>query len=175
MRLGRLPGSASGLVFNPTGPAKLFVSDSTISGNGTGGYNGGITIKPASGIHADVSIVRTQIDNNYYGIFADGTGGGIIHGVVRDSTVSGNANNGITVTTTTASVILLIDNTTVAGNNYGLVAGGPNAGFSVGRSSIVFNNTGLFSGSGGVLGSYKNNNLGGNGTDGAFTVSGGLQ
>jgi hypothetical protein len=46
----------------------------------------------------------------------------------------------------------------------------------VGQSSIVFNNTGLFTAGGGVLLSYKNNNVNGNfTTDGLFTGPVGLQ
>jgi hypothetical protein len=90
--------------------------------------------------------------------------------VVRDSVVSGNANNGITVSTSGANVVLAINNTTVAGNNFGLVATGANAGMLVDSSSVMLNNTGLFTARGGVLFSYKNNNVNGNTTtDGVFT------
>ena len=64
----------------------------------------------------------------------------------------------------------MIENTTVTGNNFGLVAGGTGGGMLIGQSSIVLNNTGLFTNGGGVLLSYKNNNLNGNSTaDGTFT------
>ena len=59
--------------------------------------------------------------------------------------VSGNANNGITASGSGAgSAVLTIENTTVSSNNYGLVAGGTGAGMLVSQSSIVLNNTGLF-------------------------------
>jgi len=169
-------GSGSGIVFNPNfGAAKLFVSDCTITNNGSSGISGGIVIKPGSGAQADVTINRTQIENNFFGIIADGTGGGSINGVVRDSVVSGNVNFGIVTSTSSASVILLIDNTTVTNNNYGLVAVGAGAGMVASKSNIMFNTTGLYTATGGLLGSYKNNNVGGNATDGAFNIFAGQQ
>jgi len=86
---------SNGIAFNPTGAARLFVSDSTITDNGRSGVDAGILIKPAAGIPAEVTINRTQIEHNFFGIVADGTAGGTINGVVRDSVVSGNVNFGI--------------------------------------------------------------------------------
>ena len=156
----------NGITFNPTGPAKLFVSDSTITDMGNSGISGGIVIKPAAGIKADVSIERTRINHNFFGIVADGTAGGIIHGVVSDSVVAGNVNFGITASSAGASVVLLVESTKIASNSYGLVAG---AVLAVGKSSIMFNGTGLYSATGGAIGSFKNNNLGVNGIDGTFS------
>ena len=168
--------SGVGISFNPSDSAKLFVSDSTITDNGSSGTASGILIRPSSGVSAQVSITRTLIENNFYGIIADGTAGGTIRGVVRDSVVAGSPNIGITVGAAASStVILLIDNTNVSGNNYGLVANGTTAGMAVSRSSIMFNNTGLFTVAGGVLGTYQDNRLGGNTANGTFTAAAGLQ
>ena len=176
VRLSNVPGSSFGLAFNPTDVAKLFVSDSTITDNGSSGISGGILIKPGTYVRAQVTITRTQIENNFFGIIADGGNGGIIRGAVRDSVVAGCANIGITVGSSPfSSVILLIDNTNVTNNDYGLVANGPTAGMAVRRSSIMFKNTGLFTVGGGVLGTYQDNRAGGNTTNGAFNAAAGLQ
>jgi hypothetical protein len=166
-----------GLQFAPTGAAKLFVSDSHIIDNGSSGLAAGISIKPASGVTANVTIERTRINNNFFGIIADGTGGGSIRGVVRDSVVSGNINNGITVASSgVGAAVLSVENTTVSGNNFGLAASGARAGMLVSHSSIVLNNTGLFTSGGGVLLSYGDNRVNGNTTaDGAFTGTIGLR
>jgi hypothetical protein len=171
VKINNLRGLGNGILFTPSGPAKLFVSDSHITDNGSSGIAAGILIQPASGVQASVTIDRTRIENNFFGIIADGTGGGSIRGVVRDSVVSGNVHNGITVSASGAGVaVLMVENTTVAGNDFGLVASGTNAGMLVSHSSVAVNNTGLFATGGGVLLSYKNNNLNGNTTtDGAFT------
>jgi hypothetical protein len=76
---------------------------------------------------------------------------------VRDSVIAGNANNGIAVSTTASNVVLSVDGSTISGNNFGLVATGSTAGMLVGRSMIANNNTGLSTGSGGVLLSYRDN------------------
>jgi hypothetical protein len=160
----------SAIDFTPTGPAKLIVADSSITNISTAGTAAGIYIRPSSGVTADISIERSRIDGNNFGIIADGTGGGIIRGLVSDSFVVHNRNNGITVATAGSNAVLTVDNTRVSGNNFGLVATGSNAGLLVRRSIVNGNATGLFTSGGGVLLSYKDNSLNGNfTTDGAFT------
>ena len=169
IKINNWRGSGSGVNFTPNGPAKLFISDCFITDNGSSGNAAGIYIKPSSGVQADVTIDRTRIENNFFGIVADGTGGGSIRGLVSDSVVSGNVNNGITVTTSGPSVVFSIDRTAVTHNKYGLVAAG-GAGMLVGNSTIAHNTTGLLAAFGGVLLSYKNNNLNANTTnDGVFS------
>ena len=175
VKINNLRGTNTGVTFNPTGAAKLLVSDSTIADNGSSGTAGGIIIKPAAGVEANVTIDRTRIENNLFGIIADGSLGGTIRGVVRDSVVADNANIGITAGSAGQNVLLLIDNTTVSGSSYGLAAVGAGAGMAVGRSSVVYNTTGLFTATGGVLVSYKNNNVDGNGTDGVFSSAAALK
>jgi hypothetical protein len=160
----------SAIQFIPGGPAKLIVADSSITNISTAGTAAGIYIKPSSGVVADVSIQRSRIDGNNFGIVADGTSGGIIRGSVSDSFVTNSRNNGITVSTAGSSAVLTVDNTKLSGNNFGLVAGGSNAGLLVRRSIINANATGLFSSGGAALLSYKDNSVNGNfTTDGTFT------
>jgi hypothetical protein len=166
----------SGIYFNPIGAAKLIVADSSITNIGDAGLVAGIYIKPASGVMADVSIQRSRIDANSFGIVADGTGGGIIRGVVSDSFVTFNRNNGITVSSSGSTTVLTVDNTRISGNGFGLVAGGGNAGLLVGRSVINANVTGLFTAGAAALLSYRDNRLNANTTaDGAFTGLTGTQ
>jgi hypothetical protein len=163
------------VVFQPTGPAKLFVTDSFIHNFGASGISGAILLKPASGVTANVTIDRTRIENNRFGIIADGTGGGIVRGVVRDSVIAGSVSNGITVSTTSSSVVLSIDGCTISGNSFGLAAAGANAGMLIGRSVITANNTGLFISSAAALLSYGDNRVNANTSDGAFTGAVGLK
>lgn len=165
---GGSPGN--GIHFAPTsGTAKLFVTDSVIKNNGKAGtVSGGIFIQPAAGAEADVTIERTKIENNRIGINANSGGGGTIHGVVRDSVVSGNTASGIIAVN--AGTRLLIENATVTGNNAGLVATA-SANMLASQSSVVLNRIGLVTASGGTLSSYKNNNVNNNNTDGAFTTA----
>jgi hypothetical protein len=176
MKISGVHGFSNGVEFNPSGTAKLHVSDSIVANNGTGsGVFAGIRIKPGLNAQTTVMIERSVIDNNEFGIFADGTAGGPIRGVVKDSVVSGNINNGISVNSGGTNVGLLVDNTLVSGNNIGLAAGGTNGLILVRRTAITANNTGLSAGGGGSLVSYQDNSLKSNSADGAFTATIGTQ
>jgi hypothetical protein len=170
-KINQNPNGCSGISFKPNGPAKLFISDSDITNNGLTGTDAGVYVAPNSGVEADIVIDRTYVENNRFGIIFDGTQGGIIHGTISDSVVSGNTENGITASTTSSNVLLLIDQTKVSGNFHGLVAGGSTAAMMV-RNTTVTGNTaaGLFAVNGGALYSYGNNSVDGNSNNnGAFT------
>jgi hypothetical protein len=169
-----------GIKFEPTaGPSQLFVTNSIISndGNATAKISGGIFIVPPSGVTATVSIDRSQINGNIFGIVADGTQGGTIKGTITDSVVSGNAQNGITVSSSGSSVVLQVDRATVGSNaNHGLAAAGSGAGMLVSNTNVFNNGGGLFTETGGALFSYGNNHVNGNnGNDGTFTGTVGQQ
>jgi hypothetical protein len=150
--------------------SQLIVSDTVLSNNGSSGITAGILAK----VPVKLAIERTRVENNTFGIFADGTGGAI-RGTVKDSFVSGNANNGISVNTTSAAVSLMIDNTLVSGNNYGLAVAGTNGLLLVRRSTITANSNGLASFSGGQIVSYRDNSVNNNTIDGAFSFTIGTQ
>src|SRR5262249_4387227 len=159
VKINHVRGNCSGIRFAPNGPAQLHVSDSLITNNGSAGVAAGITVQPASGAQAKVTIEHSWINNNFFGIVADATNDPI-RGVVPDSVVSASNNNGLTAV---GSAVLSVENTNVSHNNYGLVAGG-GSGMLVNGSRIVLNNTGLFPVGGGALLSYKNNSVNGNTT-----------
>jgi hypothetical protein len=163
----------NGINFAPSGAAQLNVVDTLITNTGASATFAGIQIRPTGVGSAKVSIDKTKVLEGLYGIVADGFATtGKINGAVRDSNISNNAQNGITVSNGTATnVTLMSDNVLISGNgNNGLVAGGANAGLLVGRSSVFGNGGGLFTTNGGVLVSYGSNQVNGNnGADGAFT------
>jgi hypothetical protein len=160
---------ANGIVFESSAAAKLFISNSTIRNNGNAGTVAGIHVVPASGVQANVTIEHSRIEGNYFGIIADSTQGGT-NGVIRGSVVSNNVENGITASTTSSNVLLIIDQTEVAGNLHGLVAGGGTAAIMARNTTVTGNTVGLFTVNGGQLFSYGNNSVdGNNGNNGAFT------
>lgn len=163
----------NGINFAPNGNASLNVIDVAINNSGAGGTYAGIQIRPTASASARASITRTLVSSGGFGIVADGAATtGRINGIIRDSSISGNTQNGITASNgTAANVTLMVDNVSVTGNgNNGLSAGGANAGMLVGNSSIFGNGGGVFSVSGGTLVSYGTNRLNGNnGNDGNFT------
>jgi len=165
-----------GILFAPTSNATLDITDSDITDNGTGGILAGIYIKPQSGIEANVTITRSQVQGNYFGIVGDGRSGGTISATISDSVVSGNAENGITVISSGSSVVFMIDQTKVTGNAAaGLFAGGSGAGMLARNTTVFKNGYGLDIVNGGALYSYGNNSVAGNATNGAFTGTVGLQ
>jgi hypothetical protein len=179
MKINHAGSGSCGIFFGPSGNATLDISDSDITDNGTSGTAAGIYVQPAAGVLANVTITRTQIQGNYFGIVADGTKGGTLRGTISDSVVSGNTQNGITASTSgSGSTVLIVDQTKVSENgNHGLAAAGSGAGMLV-RNSSVFSNTGggLFAESGATLYSYGNNSVNGNnGNDGSFTGTIGLK
>ena len=166
-----------GINFAPSTNAKLFVKNVTINNTApsasAGSTNAGIQIRPTGTANAVVSINDTEITNNFFGIVADGSATtGRIGGIVRDSTVSGNKQNGITASAgTAANVTLIVDNVAVTNNgNNGLAAAGAVGGLLVANSSIVNNGGGIHVATSGAVDSYGNNRLNGNnGNDGAFS------
>src|SRR5262249_28832370 len=89
--------NAFGLLANPSGNVKLFVSDTIIYNNGNVPFSGGIAITPLGSGTAEVVLDRVHAENNVIGILVGGifgTGNGA-HVVIRDSVVSGNIGDGI--------------------------------------------------------------------------------
>jgi hypothetical protein len=172
-------GPFLGIKFEPSANAQLLVSNSIVSDNGYSGgssITGGIYIKPASSVTATVSINRSEINGNTFGIVADGRSGGIINGTISDSVVSGNTENGLTALSSGSSVVFMIDQTKVTGNlAAGLYTGGSNAGIVARNTTVYGNAIGLDAASGGTLYTYGNNSVNGNKTNGAFTGTVGLQ
>jgi hypothetical protein len=167
-----------GIKFEPSANARLFVSNSIISNNGSSNnsLSGGIYIVPASGVTAQVSIDHSQITGNYFGIVGDGRSGGIIKGTISDSVVSGSTENGITAVSSGSSVVFLTDQTKVTNNtSAGLFADGSNAGILARNSTVYGNAVGLDAAGGGTLYTYGNNSVNGNTTNGAFTGTAALQ
>jgi hypothetical protein len=177
VKVNHLLGSCSGVYFGATGAATLDVSNSDITDNGNSSTAAGIDIQPSSGVQAKISIENSRINNNNFGIIADGTLGGIIKGTITDSVVSGNSQNGITVSGSGSSAVFQVDRTTVGGNgNHGLAAAGSGSGMLVSNTNVFNNGGGLFTETGGALFSYGNNHVNGNnGADGTFSGTVGQQ
>ena len=151
--------------------AKLYVSDSVISDNSPAASGGGIVIQPAGSGAALAWLKRVQVENNFQGILADGTGGtGLILVQVRESIVAGNRGHGIAAISNAgaAAIGIIVDRTSSVFNAAsGIFAQG--ATVHLGNSTVTGNNTGFNAGSGGQILSYQNNQASGNFTDGAPT------
>ncbi len=173
----------SGIQFAPSGPAKLLVTDSEISGNAPTSLVtgvGGIVVQPSGAGSAVVSLSNVKLQNNFVGFRADGTGSsGGISASISECDVTGNLNNGIASFTPAggASTSVMVSRTTVSGNGgKGLSANGAAAILRVGGSTISGNAGGNAQILGGAtLTSYGNNQIDDNGAGGTLIPGGSLQ
>jgi hypothetical protein len=154
---------------------RLYVSDSVIAGNGLAASGGGIVIQPTGTGAARVVIDRTRVENNTYGVFANGTGStGVIAVQIRDSVVTGNAFNGISAYTaaghSVTSITVERSSSTLNGGD-GILAQGSGGYVTLAGSTIMSNVTGLHTVGGGSIISYQDSHLTGNVSDGAPTAS----
>jgi hypothetical protein len=87
-------------------------------------------------------------------------------GTVRDSTLANNRGSGI-IGTATSTINIMVDRATISNNfQNGVHAVNGNSTIRIGNSAISGNTTGAAATAGGVLRSYKNNAINGNGADG---------
>lgn len=166
---------AIGLKFAPTtNGAKLFVTDSIFTDNGTGSAGGGIVVQPAAGGTAQVSLNRVTVAKNTFGVAIDGTGStGGINMTIANSNLAGNTNDGVVATTPNggAPLGLAVFNTQTLNNGFGIRAIG-NATVRVKNSEIVGNGTGLATSGAGasiLTASPLSNTVEANAVNGSFT------
>jgi hypothetical protein len=167
-------GTAAGINFAPTGPSRLFVSDSYLADNGVSNAGAGILIRPTGTAGVNAVLNHVHVENNpQVGIKVDSTAGtGTVNLMVIDSIAAGNANSDIAAFTTpgngTANV--MINRSSLSASNIGLRSDGPTTTVRIGSSAIFGNVTGVVSANGGVLLSYGNNQFNGNTTDGSMAT-----
>jgi hypothetical protein len=134
----------NGILFAPTGPAELTVTDCFIANNGSLTGGAGILIKPAAGGSAKVTISGTTVSNNRRGIVADGSAStGTISVAVTDSVVAGNSLAGFVAVSTAAGAVtkMMIQRSTSAMNAVGANVAGTSATMRLGHSVITGNGT----------------------------------
>jgi hypothetical protein len=155
-------GQGFGLFFHNVSNAKLLVSDSIFFNNGSGSGTGGMSIVAETG-SIDLVLERVQLENNVVGLRLDSsqaTKGNGIHAVLRDSVVSNNASDGISVFTQSGKppAFLFMERSSTVGNGgNGIVVNGPRATVLLSDSTITRNGTGVSAINGGQLISYSNN------------------
>jgi hypothetical protein len=161
-----------GIRFVPTNHSNLYVTDSIISNNGLATSGGGIAIAPTGAGSARVTISRSHIEGNTYGVFANGLSStGAILVQIKDSVVANSVFDGISAYSTgqSTAAITVDHGSSLLNGGSGIVSQGPGAFVVLANSTVMSNVTGLQSGGGGTILSYQNNQLTGNGTDGAPT------
>ncbi|MBV8565601.1 MAG: hypothetical protein JO273_09120 [Methylobacteriaceae bacterium] len=171
-------GFGWGIFFqNSQGPAMVLeVSDTALMYNGSSSLEGGIAVQPQVSPSISKAILnRVQVENNFFGIKADGTqAGGVINMTVRDTVSSGNASNGIVGTTNAggAAIVMLVERSASSHNaaGFGVIADGAKTTIRLSNSAVSGNINGIGVSNGGVLASYGNNDVSGNSVDGNPTT-----
>jgi hypothetical protein len=154
-----------GILFAPTNSSQLFVSNTLVSDNGSIG----ISIQSAGPGTTTGVLNHVKIENNASdGLNASSglTGTQTINLTVSDSVSANNGGSGIFVQSTGSfPVSIMVRNSTVANNGaHGLVATSTGATILVTRSTITGNDIGWDAFASGVVTSYADNNIDGNGS-----------
>ena len=158
-----------GIAFLPSGPSTLFVADTTVANNGTGGTGGNISLVPTGSSLASVSLERVRMTSGTFGLTADGTNASTLQVSVRDSLASGTRYNGVfAITSAGGGVVNMMIKNSEASNNggYGVRANGANARLFIGDSVVSSNAIGINSVNGATLLSYQNNQIDQNASNG---------
>jgi hypothetical protein len=141
------------------------VSNTTLDNNGSPGGGGGIQIAPAAGGNVEATLSEVKLGFNSTGIAFDSTSGPIVADL-RDSVVASSPSNGI-VSSAGVLTSLTIDGSNIVNNHgTGIRSSGGNSYVRIGGSTISVNGIGVSADKGGFLQSFKNNQIGGNATDG---------
>jgi hypothetical protein len=165
-----------GVSVQPSGAAKLYISNSTVADNGNAATGGGILIKPtgAGSVRAELNNVRVR-NNANVGLSVDTVGNtGFVAFAVSDSHFAGTTGKGVSIVAG-AEINGMINDSTIAHNtNSGLESSGALVTVRVGNTSIIGNAS---AGGAGVnvlasstIRTYGDNRVDGNFADGAFTA-----
>ena len=156
-------GTAIGIAFKPsTSPSLLFVTNTTVDDNGTGAAGGGIQLAPAVGGTVGATLNNVRLWRNVTGI-ALAAGNGAVTAELSESVVASNFGSGILSTGGASPVKLMINQSSIVNNAGTGVSSSGASTVLIGGSTISGNTTGV---GGTTLQSFKNNQIGGNGTDG---------
>jgi len=157
---------SEGVSFVPTVASQLYISNTTITENGTGtsgGVGGGIEINPGVGGSAKVVISHSNIRHNASDGIRTNSTNGVISLVIDNSDVSGNVQGVVLLGGASASATM-ITNSVIANNSVIGIVQTNGAIARVDNTTITGNGGGI---SGTQILSYGGNRLDGNPTSGA--------
>ncbi|HKB70053.1 MAG TPA: right-handed parallel beta-helix repeat-containing protein [Thermoanaerobaculia bacterium] len=150
---------------SPTTNLKLSIKDTVIRDN-RGSSTYAVLIGPSTGTTVNAVLDHVKIEDNYVGLRVED--GGTV--TVRDSSISNNLGRGVVAASVADPAVLNLVSTSVSGNLYGVVSRGTLSQVRISHASVFDNdNVGLYEFLGGKIVSFGNNQVIGNGTDGAPT------
>ncbi len=128
---------------------------------------GGVVAEPA-GVSASANVVKSTLSRNKVGVRAQDQS--IVN--VYDSTISDNLQGGAVAQATSLPAQLNLKTAMITGNQQnGVLAFGTGALVTIANSGVYQNVTGIHTNMGGVVDSYGNNQVTGNGANGAPTAT----
>jgi hypothetical protein len=149
---------ANGISFQPNISSQLLVSNTLVSDNGFG-----VLVAPTTSVNVTGVLDHVTIENNANDGLYVGSSPASVTMAVSDSVSAGNGARGI-VASQDSPTNLMVRNCTIANNSTdGLFTSGVGAQILVTRSTIIGNGTGWFAQNSGVVLSYADNNIDGNG------------
>jgi hypothetical protein len=163
--LSTAAGNGFGISFQPSGTARLFVSNTLIHNNGGAGNGGGILIQPTGNSGgARVDIVNSRIENNaLQGIRVDTTNNPSVADTmvtINGTTISGSS-AGLVVNTPIggSDVNVNVNSSTISNNVTAIDSTGNFARVAVSDTTIFNNTTAISSIGGSLVQSFGNNRL----------------
>jgi hypothetical protein len=157
--------AGNGIAFLPNGSSGLFVSDAFIANNGKGVGGNGIYVSPSGSGIVGAVFNRVEAVSNGGGIQLDGhLSTGTVQGTVEDSVASNNT-IGFFVQSNLGQALtsLTVIRSVSANNSTGIEADTSRATIRIGQSTVTGNVTGWLSFGDGILESYGDNYIHGNG------------
>jgi hypothetical protein len=166
-----------GVSFQPAGVANLYITNTTITSNGSGATGGGVLVKPTGSGVARGVLNNVRVQNNAgTGMLVDSVGntGGIAL-TIDHTQVSGTGGNGLRGVGG-ASINIMVTNSIVANNANSGVSADSAVTMRVGNTTITGNaflgGSGVLMSNGAQILSYLDNRLDANSIDGAFVPGG---
>jgi hypothetical protein len=158
--------NSNGIIFrSTTATSALTVSNSLVADNGTNG----IVFGPEGSGSGTAVFNRVEANNNLAGIIVDGANSsGTVNATVSDSVAAGNVNQGFVSSTqsgATAPTSLMVFHSVSANNGYGVFVFNPGATLRLANSAVTGNGHGWVAQTSGVVASYGDNYIDGNGSN----------
>ncbi len=167
---GNTSANGSGILFQPSGAAKLFMNNVVVSSNGSGTTGSGVEVAPTAGGSAKVMITNSHFTNNVNNGIRINTANGPVQAAIDNITVSAGG-QGVVMLGTGSSGAAVLTNSTITGlTGTGILAAGTGATIRVGNTTVTGNATGVNPLASSTINTYGNNRVVGNTTDGSFTL-----
>lgn len=169
--------NSNGILLAPSaGTTRLTVRNSTINANGQAvAGNAGVALKPTGSATAIADLNNVHLANNTTGLYSDSSAGSIF-ATIRDSQIVGNTLQGVHAKAAASGTHrVLVNRNTIANNAFdsltgaGVHAEGAAANIRIRDNGITANRIGVTLTTGGIIYSYGDNVISGNGTNGSFT------